>query len=51
MFDNIGAGSLHPRKELDTSLTRQGLHGNSRVPDEFFVPNPDTLGDLILKVL
>ena len=43
--------ALHPLKELDASLSCQGLHGNSRVPEELLVSNPDTSGDSILKVL
>jgi hypothetical protein len=50
VFDNIGAG-IYPRKELDASLSLQGLHGNSRVPKELYVSNSDTSGDSILKVL
>jgi len=42
---------FHPRKELDASLSLQGLHGNSRVPKELYVSNSDTSGDSILKVL
>jgi hypothetical protein len=51
MFENIGADSFHPCKELDVSLSHQGLHANLRVPEELFVSIPDTSGDSILKVL
>jgi hypothetical protein len=51
VFDTKLEQALHPSKELDTSLSRQGFYVNSRAPEKLFVSNLDTSGDSILKVL